>query len=287
MMMEMEMLREGEASRRSASIALASISKANGLVTVCSERMLRSDLFHNHHHHHRKANLDNTSPSPPPPPSPPHIPTREMVSPTTIKSLIRELTSLSRSPPADIRVSLSETDILSFQAYILGPHSTPYSGGYFRILFDFTDVDFPTHPPRCTFSTPIFHPNVSRTGEICVSSLKKDWKKEYGIERILTTIKCLLIEPNPDSALDAEASRLMQEDWDEYVETARLWTSVHANARPACFQVTEQQDTPEPLKVLPSNCSTSALPTAATAPVKSTSTRTPVTTAPKRGLRRL
>uniref|UniRef100_V5GJ27 UBC core domain-containing protein n=1 Tax=Kalmanozyma brasiliensis (strain GHG001) TaxID=1365824 RepID=V5GJ27_KALBG len=159
-----------------------------------------------------------------------------MVSPTTVKALLRELTSLQRNPPADIRVALSEADILSFSGWILGPPSTPYAGGFFRVTFNFDGVDFPNAPPICRFATPIFHPNVSRSGEICVSSLKKDWKREYGIERILVTIRCLLVEPNPDSALDAEASRLMQEDWATYEETARLWTSVHAEKRPACFE---------------------------------------------------
>lgn len=44
-----------------------------------------------------------------------------------------------------------------------------------------------------------------------MSTLKKDWSPAYGIEHILTVIKCLLISPNPDSALDPEAARLLQE----------------------------------------------------------------------------
>jgi ubiquitin-protein ligase len=36
------------------------------------------------------------------------------------------------------------------------------------------------------FATKIFHPNVApSTGEICVSTLKKDWKKEYGVGHIV------------------------------------------------------------------------------------------------------
>lgn len=210
-----------------------------------------------------------------------------MVSPTTIKTLLRELTSLQRTPPSDIRVSLSDTDILSFTAYIRGPSGTPYSSGYFRITFDFTDIDFPNSPPICRFATPIFHPNVSRSGEICVSSLKKDWKREYGIERILVTIGCLLVEPNPDSALDAEASRLMQEDWERYEETARLWTSVHASKRPACFDDAEAQAaTKLPVQsVMAGSCSASASASVPQQTVKASSK--PVSTAPKRGLRRL
>src|SRR5258708_36270616 len=39
-----------------------------------------------------------------------------------------------------------------------------------------------------TMLTRIFHPNVSKSGEICVNTLKKDWRKEYGIAHILITV---------------------------------------------------------------------------------------------------
>ncbi|CCF47910.1 hypothetical protein NDA11_003016 [Ustilago hordei] len=210
-----------------------------------------------------------------------------MVSPTTIKSLVRELTTLSRTPPDGLRACLSETDILSFSGWIQGPPSTPYAGGYFRITFDFTDIDFPNVPPTFRFATPIFHPNVSRSGEICVSSLKKNWNREYGIERILTTIRCLMIEPNPDSALDAEASRLMQEDWGQYVETAKLWTGVHASKRPACFEAVEEQNKSVQPPIKTQAPQTTILAESCSASAAKPMTKPAVNTAPKRGLRRL
>jgi len=42
--------------------------------------------------------------------------------------------------------------------------------------------------------TKIFHPNVSKSGEICVNTLKKDWKREYGIAHILVTVRVLPFE---------------------------------------------------------------------------------------------
>ena len=81
------------------------------------------------------------------------------------------------------------------------------------------------------FATKIFHPNVSTAGEICVNTLKKDWKSEYGIGHILVTVKCLLIYPNPESALDEEAGKLLLENYDDYCSRARLITSVHATPR--------------------------------------------------------
>jgi len=45
--------------------------------------------------------------------------------------------------------------------------------------------DFPQGPPKAYFLTKIFHPNVAKNGEICVNTLKKDWKPDLGIQHIL------------------------------------------------------------------------------------------------------
>ncbi|THD21613.1 Ubiquitin-conjugating enzyme E2 S [Fasciola hepatica] len=45
---------------------------------------------------------------------------------------------------------------------------------------------------------------------------------------IYKVIRCLLLDPNPESALNEEAGRLLQEDYNEYVARARLYTDVHA-----------------------------------------------------------
>ncbi|KAL9121837.1 MAG: hypothetical protein Q9187_001612, partial [Circinaria calcarea] len=43
------------------------------------------------------------------------------------------------------------------------------------------------------------------------------------------TISCLLIQPNPDSALNATAGKLLQEDYESFARQAKLMTSIHAN----------------------------------------------------------
>ena len=61
---------------------------------------------------------------------------------------------------------------------------TPYAGGQFKIKL-VLGRDFPTAPPKAYFLTRIFHPNVASGGEICVNTLKKDWKTDLGIRHIL------------------------------------------------------------------------------------------------------
>lgn len=61
---------------------------------------------------------------------------------------------------------------------------TPYAGGQFRVQLTLPK-DFPTNPPKAYFLTKIFHPNVAANGEICVNTLKKDWKSDLGIKHVL------------------------------------------------------------------------------------------------------
>ena len=102
-------------------------------------------------------------------------------------------------------------------------------GGRFRVKLAL-DKDFPQSPPKGFFLTKIFHPNVSARGEICVNTLKRDWKPDLGIKHILLTVKCLLIVPNPESALNEEAGKLLLERYDDYCSRARLFTEIHARS---------------------------------------------------------
>jgi ubiquitin-conjugating enzyme E2 S len=61
--------------------------------------------------------------------------------------------------------------------------------------------------------------------------MTKDWKPELGIKHILITVKCLLIVPNPESALNEEAGKLLLEDYEEYAARAKLYTEIHAKSK--------------------------------------------------------
>lgn len=104
---------------------------------------------------------------------------------------------------------------------------TPYEGGLFRLKL-VLGKEYPAAPPKGYFLTKIFHPNVSDKGDICVNTLKRDWKADTTLSHILAVIRCLLIVPFPESSLNDEAGKLFMESYDEYARRARLVTSVHA-----------------------------------------------------------
>ena len=88
--------------------------------------------------------------------------------------------------------------------------STPYENGTFRIRLVLPS-GFPSHPPKAFFITKIFHPNVAKSGEVCVDTLSRSWNANLGLAHILGIVRCLLIVPNPESALNEEAGRLLLE----------------------------------------------------------------------------
>lgn len=151
----------------------------------------------------------------------------ENLNPKVMRILGKEMQSLKMEPLEGISVILDDQDITQVEAIIDGPVDTPYFGGKFRVKLTI-GKDFPQGPPKGFFITKIFHPNVSSKGEICVNTLKKDWKSELGLRHVLLTIKCLLIVPNPESALNEEAGKLLLEHYDDYCARAKLYTDIHA-----------------------------------------------------------
>ncbi|KAJ5915623.1 Ubiquitin-conjugating enzyme E2 [Penicillium verhagenii] len=124
-------------------------------------------------------------------------------------------------------------DLSQVTIMLTGPTGTPYSQGLWRLQLKIPE-DYPNSPPKATFRTRIWHPNVEEmTGAVCVDTLKRDWQSKLTLRDVLITISCLLINPNPDSALNSTAGNLLQEDYDIFAHQARLMTSIHAPIQPA------------------------------------------------------
>lgn len=163
----------------------------------------------------------------------------ENLSPQTIANLARELKRLAQKPPEGIRFIPNEGSMAQIEAELEGPVDTPYHGGFFRVKLVLAG-DYPNAPPKGYFLTKIFHPNVSAAGDICVNTLKKDWKPDLGITHVLQVVRCLLIVPFPESSLNDEAGKLFMENYEDYAKHARLMTSIHASKR-CCAPTGEEE----------------------------------------------
>ncbi len=151
-----------------------------------------------------------------------------MLPPQIINALYKQELNLKNNPLPGITFYFNENDITDIQADIEGPEATPYEGGTFRVTIKIPQ-NFPTVAPKGIFLTKIFHPNISEQGEICVNTLKRDWNpKKWSLSDLFQVIKCLLIVPFPQSALNEEAGKLFMEDYEQFSKIAKMFTSIHA-----------------------------------------------------------
>ena len=150
------------------------------------------------------------------------------LNPNIIKALWRQQQELLKRSPEYVTPIINAEDPLDIQCDLEGPKATPYEFGIFRVKLIITP-EFPSQAPKGVFITKIFHPNISEKGEICVNTLKKDWNpSQWNLYNLFEVIKCLLIVPFPQSALNEEAGKLFMENYDEYFNIAQMYTKIYA-----------------------------------------------------------
>jgi len=145
----------------------------------------------------------------------------------------KDIGKLMKENIEGIRMDIND-DLTDIRASIDGPQGTPYESGVFNVRLVLSQ-DFPRTPPKGFFLTKVFHPNVNvETGEICVDTLKRDWNPNLGIRHVLLVIRCLLIHPNPESALNEEAGKLLlhERDYPEFAQRAQIFTQIYAQPEP-------------------------------------------------------
>ena len=112
-----------------------------------------------------------------------------------------------RDSEIDLRL-VDESDIFQWTARLAGPQGTPYAGGYFDLKI-ICAPNYPLAPPRVTFVTPVFHPNVLfKTGEICLDILKPDaWTPAWTQQSVCRAVAALLSHPEADSPLNCDCGK--------------------------------------------------------------------------------
>ena len=109
----------------------------------------------------------------------------------------------------------------------MGPDDSPYAGGVFFLNIHFP-TDYPFKPPKCNFTTRIYHPNINSNGSICLDILKDQWSPALTISKVLLSISSLLTDANPDDPLVPEIAHIYKTDRPKYEATAREWTRKYA-----------------------------------------------------------
>ncbi|KAI6005874.1 ubiquitin-conjugating enzyme 9 [Pisolithus albus] len=123
-------------------------------------------------------------------------------------------------------------NLLEWEVGIPGKAGTPWEGGLYKLTMTFPEgmngliyclvqsfqsiylPDYPSKPPKCKFTPPLFHPNVFPSGTVCLSILdeEKSWKPAITIKQILLGIQDLLDDPNVNDPAQSDAYAMFKND---------------------------------------------------------------------------
>lgn len=140
------------------------------------------------------------------------------------KRLNTELTSLMFEPVPGVSAFPDGDDMLTWKSTIQGPDESYYTDMEYHLEMKFP-TNYPICAPQVKFETPIFHPNIDMSGNICLDILKDKWSATYTVSTILLSIQSLLETPNNESPLNGQAAEL----WENKEEFSRLAKRRYAN----------------------------------------------------------
>jgi ubiquitin-conjugating enzyme E2 A len=136
------------------------------------------------------------------------------------RRLMRDFKRLQTDPPVGVTATPHPDNIMIWNAVIFGPEDTPFEDGTFRLELQFNET-YPNNPPEVKFLTRMFHPNVYRTGHLCLDILQNRWSPTYDVAAVLTSIQSLLHDPNPSSPANAQAAQMYTSNRKEYERIVR------------------------------------------------------------------
>ncbi|GAB1742125.1 hypothetical protein NU219Hw_g7512t1 [Hortaea werneckii] len=150
---------------------------------------------------------------------------------TAMKRIMREGTDLRNLPPEVGHIdSAGESEVVDWVGSIVGPPDTSYAEGTFPITIHFPE-SYPQTPFRLTFSAPVFHPRISKDGEVWLAELQEDeWSPVFTVRSVLVSLQAMLSDTRPvrGCVLNEEAAALFLEDVAKFEIEASRWTAAHA-----------------------------------------------------------
>jgi len=152
-----------------------------------------------------------------------------------IKKLRKEFTEINEKGDVPFTVGLiDENDMFKWEVLIVGPENTIYEGGVFSAILEFPQ-DYPNSPPKMSFTSKMWHPNIFKNGSVCISilhppvidhtnlmeRLDEKWRPVLGVKEIVLSVLSMLCAPNLDSPANVDAAIEYKNNYEAYKKKVR------------------------------------------------------------------
>ncbi|NP_001085021.1 NEDD8-conjugating enzyme UBE2F [Xenopus laevis] len=136
--------------------------------------------------------------------------------------LVKEVAELEANLPCTCKVNFPDPNKLHYFHLTVSPDESYYQGGRFQFEIEVPDA-YNMVPPKVKCLTRIWHPNITETGEICLSLLREHsidgtgWAPTRTLKDVVWGLNSLFTDLlNFDDPLNIEAAEHHLRDKDEY-----------------------------------------------------------------------
>jgi len=127
---------------------------------------------------------------------------------------------------------VDESNLLVWQG-LLVPDKAPYNKGAFLIDLVFPP-EYPFKPPKVSFRTKIYHPNIDEKGQVCLPIVAaENWKPATKTEQVIQALVSLVNDPEPDHPLRADLAEEFTKDKKKFFKNAEDFTKKNSEKRPS------------------------------------------------------
>ncbi|XP_028668043.1 ubiquitin-conjugating enzyme E2 L3-like [Erpetoichthys calabaricus] len=150
------------------------------------------------------------------------------------RRLYKELEEIKKSGMRCFRnIFVDDANLLTWQG-LLVPDSPPYDKGAFKIEINFP-AEYPFKPPKITFKTKIYHPNIDEKGQVCLPIISaENWKPATKTDQVIQSLITLVNEPEPEHPLRADLAEEFSKDHKKFIRNAEEHTRKFGEKRPVC-----------------------------------------------------
>uniref|UniRef100_T2ME08 E2 ubiquitin-conjugating enzyme n=1 Tax=Hydra vulgaris TaxID=6087 RepID=T2ME08_HYDVU len=128
-------------------------------------------------------------------------------------------------------IHVDESNILNWQGKVC-TDTPPYNKGAFKIDIIFP-AEYPFKPPKVTFKTKIYHPNIDEKGQVCLPIISpENWKPATKTDQVIQALAALISDPEPEHPLRGELAEEYTKDRKKFMKNAEEFTKKHAEPRP-------------------------------------------------------
>lgn len=150
-------------------------------------------------------------------------------------SLRKQLAELKKSSVDGFSAGLvDDDDLFKWEVLIYGPPETEYDGGMFKAHLLFTK-EYPNRPPKMTFVSDMWHPNIDKDGNVCISILhepgddkfgyekaEERWLPVHTVETICVSVISMLASPNDQSPANVDAAKMWRDNYEAFKKKVAL-----------------------------------------------------------------